>query len=197
MVREALDEGENPQDIINAMIDALKIVGDKFFRGEIFIPEMLMASKSMSKSLDILKPLLLGNPSKNLGICIIGTVEGDLHDIGKNLVSIMIQSVGFTVIDLGEDVEPDEFVNAVKANKNVKIVACSGLLSTTMKSLKNTVAALKSSGIKGFKVMVGGAPVTQEFADEIGADAYAGDAALKARKLILGNDDAGAPTADA
>ena len=188
MVQDALDAGENPNDIINVMIDALKVVGKNFSAGKIFIPEMLMASKAMSRSMEVLTPFLFRDTSEKLGVCVIGTVEGDLHDIGKKLVSIMLQGAGFTVIDIGEDVRPSEFVNAVKTHKDVKIVACSSLLSTTKEALRSTVDALRSSNLKGIKILVGGAPVTQAFADEIGADAYArdaGHAALTARRLVL------------
>lgn len=187
VVQEALDEGSEPGKILDAMIVSMGIVGDKFSAGTIFVPEMLIAAKAMAKGVEILKPHLAGQASASLGTCIIGTVQGDLHDIGKNLVSMMIESTGFTVIDLGVDVPPEKFVEAIKEHENVTLVACSGLLSTTMPALKNTVKEIKQSDLKGFKVIVGGAPVTQEFADEIGADAYAADAgsaAIKAKELV-------------
>ncbi|MBA2882927.1 methanogenic corrinoid protein MtbC1 [Desulfosalsimonas propionicica] len=187
LVREALDEGYAAGDILQAMIDAMGTVGDKFSAGTIFVPEMLIAAKAMSLGVGVLKPHMAETSSVSLGTCIIGTVQGDLHDIGKNLVTMMLESAGFTMIDLGVDVSPEKFIQAVKDNENVKLVACSGLLSTTMPALQSTVAALKESGLTGFKTMVGGAPVTQEFADKIGADAYApdaGSAAVKAKKLV-------------
>lgn len=187
LVQEALDEGDAAMDILQAMVDAMSVVGDKFSSGELFVPEMLIAAKAMSKGVDVLKPHLAGGPSTSLGTCVIGTVQGDLHDIGKNLVAMMVESVGFDIVDLGVDVPVDKFINAVKTNQNVKLVACSGLLTTTMPAMKDTVAMLKSSGISGFKVIVGGAPVTKAFATEIGADAYApdaGSAAAKAKKLV-------------
>ncbi|MCF8027442.1 MAG: corrinoid protein [Desulfobacteraceae bacterium] len=187
LVQEALDEGYAANDILQAMIDGMGTVGDKFSAGTIFVPEMLIAAKAMSLGVDVLKPHLAKETSISLGTCIIGTVQGDLHDIGKNLVTMMLESAGFTMVDLGVDVPAEKFIQAVKENENVKLVACSGLLSTTMPAMQATVEALKESGLSGFKVIVGGAPVTQEFADKIGADAYApdaGSAAVKARELV-------------
>jgi methanogenic corrinoid protein MtbC1 len=188
LVQEALDEGHSAIDILQAMVEGMGVVGDKFSAGQIFVPEMLIAAKAMSKGVDVLKPYLAGEKSTSLGTCIIGTVQGDLHDIGKNLVAMMVESAGFTVVDLGVDVSAERFVNAVKENESVKVVACSGLLSTTMPAMKETVITLKSCGLTGFKVLVGGAPVTQDFATEIGADAYASDAgaaAVKAKELVM------------
>lgn len=176
LVQEALDENNSAMDILQAMVDGMSTVGDKFSSGEIFVPEMLIAAKAMSKGVDVLKPHLAGDASTSLGTCIIGTVQGDLHDIGKNLVAMMVESAGFDIVDLGVDVSADKFINGIKDNEAVKIVACSGLLTTTMPAMKETVAALKDCGLTGFKVMVGGAPVTEEYANEIGADAYAPDA---------------------
>lgn len=188
-VQEALGEGIAPQEILQAMIDAMGVVGDRFSIGVIYIPEMLVAAKAMSLGVDILKPLLAGSVSNNaLGTCIIGTVEGDLHDIGKNLVSIMIESAGFKVVDLGVDVPTAKWIEAIKENQNVTLVACSGLLTTTMPAMKETVQTIKGgSEFEGLKVIVGGAPVTQEFADAIGADGYsadAGSAAVLAVELV-------------
>jgi len=188
LVQEALDEGNKAEDILQAMVEAMSIVGNKFSAGEIFVPEMLVAAKAMSKGVEVLKPHLVSGSSSSLGTCIIGTVAGDLHDIGKNLVAMMIESAGFTVIDLGVDVPKEKFIQAVNQNEDVKLVACSGLLTTTMPAMKETVNALKTSGLKGFKVIVGGAPVTPEFASEIGADGYAADAggaAIKAKELVI------------
>ena len=182
LVQEALDEGSSANDILQSMIDGMKVVGDKFSAGEIFVPEMLIAAKAMSKGVEVLEPHLAGYASTSLGTCIIGTVEGDLHDIGKNLVALMLGSSGFDMVDLGVDVPAAKFVDAIKENENVKLVACSGLLTTTMAAMKNTVQAVKASGLTGFKVIVGGAPVTPEYAAEIGADAYAPDAGAAAEK---------------
>lgn len=187
LVQEALDEGNKPSEILDGMVAAMSVVGDKFSAGTIFVPEMLIAAKAMTKGVEVLKPHMSGESSTSLGTCVIGTVAGDLHDIGKNLVAMMIESAGFKIIDLGVDVSEDKFIQAIKENDNVKLVACSGLLTTTMPALKNTVKTLKSSGLAGFKVMVGGAPVTGEYANEIGADAYApdaGSAAMKAKELV-------------
>lgn len=182
LVQEALDEGSSAKDILQAMINAMKVIGDRFSAGDIFVPEMLISAKAMAKGVEVLKPHLAGDASTSLGTCVIGTVEGDLHDIGKNLVSMMIGSAGFDMVDLGVDVPAAKFIEAIKANKNVKLVACSGLLTTTMNAMKETVKAVKSSGLTGFKVMVGGAPVTPDFVKEIGADAYAPDAGAAAEK---------------
>ena len=188
LVQEALDEGNSAMDILQAMVDGMAVVGDKFSTGEIFVPEMLIAAKAMSKGVDVLKPHLAGEASTSLGTCVIGTVQGDLHDIGKNLVAMMVESAGFNVVDLGVDVPAEKFIAAIKENAAVNLVACSGLLSTTMPAMKATVAALKACGLTGFKVLVGGAPVTPEFAAEIGADAYApdaGSAAVMAKELVM------------
>lgn len=184
LVQEALTEGNAAKDILEAMVDTMRVVGDKFSAGEIFVPEMLMAAKAMSKGVDVLKPLFAGQSTSSLGTCIIGTVEGDLHDIGKNLVSMMIGSAGFDMVDLGVDVSATKFVEAIKENKNVSIVACSGLLTTTMTKMQETVQTLKSSGLTGFKVIVGGAPVSAEFAASIGADGFAPDAGSAAVKAV-------------
>jgi methanogenic corrinoid protein MtbC1 len=153
-VQEALDAGDQTKDILDAMIASMGVVGDKFSAGEIFVPEMLIAAKAMSKGVEVLKPLMAGDSASSLGSCIIGTVAGDLHDIGKNLVTMMIESAGFTVVDLGVDVPAEKFVEAIKENENVTLVACSGLLSTTMLALKEAVQTIKASGLTGFKVIV-------------------------------------------
>jgi len=176
VVQEALDTGDQAEQILAAMVAAMGTVGEKFSSGAIFVPEMLIAAKAMTKGIEVLKPHLSADSSISLGTCIIGTVAGDLHDIGKNLVAMMLESAGFEVVDLGVDVPADKFVAAVKENKNVKIVALSGLLTTTMPAMKETVGTLKNSALGAFKVIVGGAPVSQEYANQIGADGYAADA---------------------
>ena len=183
-VQEALDAGCDPTAILNeGMIAAMDSVGAKFKAGEIFVPEMLVAARAMKKGVEVLKPHLSSGAATGLGKIIIGTVAGDLHDIGKNLVAMMIESAGFEVIDLGVDVAPEKFIEAVRANPDVKIVGCSALLTTTMPALRDTVAALNAQDFRSkIKIMVGGAPITQEFADEIGADAYTPDAASAAQK---------------
>ena len=188
LVQEALDSGASAPDILNAMIDAMSVVGDKFTKNEIFVPEMLVAARAMQKGVEVLKPLLMGENAVSAGKMIMGTVAGDLHDIGKNLVILMLESAGFEVIDLGVDVPAEKFIEALDQNPDVKIVGASALLTTTMPALKDTVKALKEYPNRDkFKVMVGGAPITQEFADEIGADAYtedAAEAAQVAKKLV-------------
>ena len=183
LVQEALDEGNDPSAILNSMIDAMGVVGERFKNNEIFVPEMLVAARAMKKGVEVLKPHLASGSAGAAGKMIIGTVAGDLHDIGKNLVAMMIESAGFEVIDLGVDVSSDKFIEAVRSNPDTKIVACSALLTTTMPALRDTVAALNAADFRSkIKVMVGGAPITQEFADEIGADAYTPDAASAAAK---------------
>ena len=188
LVQEALDAGDDPGIILNeGMIDAMSIVGAKFQNNEIFVPEMLVAAKTMKKGVDILRPFLSGDTVASNGKFVLGTVAGDLHDIGKNLVGLMIESAGFELIDLGVDVPAEKFVETIKANPDCKVVGASALLTTTMESLRNTVKAIIDAGLKSqVKIMVGGAPITQEFADDIGADAYtpdAGSAAVKAKEL--------------
>lgn len=181
-VQAALDDGCDPMEILNkGMIDTMGVVGEKFKNGEIFVPEMLVAARAMKKGVEVLKPHLASGSTGALGTVIIATVAGDLHDIGKNLVAMMIESAGFEVVDLGVDVPAEKVIEAYKAHPDTKIVALSALLTTTMPALKDTVAALNAADFRGnIKVMVGGAPITQEFADEIGADGYSDDAASAA-----------------
>ncbi len=187
IMQKAIAAGENPNKILDGMVRTMDVVGDKFSKGEIYVPEMLVAARTMKKGIEVLKPYLMKINALTIGKCIIGTVAGDLHDIGKNLVSIMMESVGFEIIDLGVDVSAETFINAIKTNPDVNIVACSALLTTTMPTLQDTVRAIKESGMTGFKIMVGGAPITPEFAVKIGADGYApdaGSAAMKAKELV-------------
>lgn len=183
LVEEAIKEGCDPTEILNVgMIDAMGVVGDKFKKNEIFVPEMLVAARAMKKGVDVLKPHLAGDSAASVGKYIIGTVAGDLHDIGKNLVAMMIESAGFEIIDLGVDVPAEKFVEAIKENPDCKVVGVSALLTTTMPAMKDTVKAIIDAGLQSqVKIMVGGAPITQEFADEIGADAYTMDAASAAQ----------------
>lgn len=182
-VQEALDEGLEASAILDTMISAMDVVGENFKNGTIFVPEMLIAAKAMKKGVEVLKPHLATGAAGALGKVVIGTVAGDLHDIGKNLVSMMIESAGFEVIDLGVDVPVQKFLDAYEENPGVKIIACSALLTTTMPALKDTVTALNAAPWRSnVKVMVGGAPITQDFADKIGADAYTPDAASAAKK---------------
>lgn len=180
-VQEALDSGCDASELLGTMIGAMDVVGECFKNGEIFVPEMLIAAKAMKKGVDVLKPHLASGAAGTLGKVVIGTVAGDLHDIGKNLVAMMIESAGFEVVDLGVDVPVQKFVDA--CDPSAKIFACSALLITTMPALEETVAALNAAPFRGkVKVMVDGAPITQEFADKIGADAYTADAASAAKK---------------
>ena len=182
-VQETLDEGVEASKILDTMISAMDVVGENFKNGTIFVPEMLIAPTAMKKGVEVLKPHLASGAAGALGKVIIGTVAGDLHDIGKNLVAMMIESAGFEVIDLGVDVPVEKFLSAYEENPDTKIVACSALLTTTMPALQETVTALNAAPWrKNVKVMVGGAPITQEFADKIGADAYTPDAASAAKK---------------
>jgi methanogenic corrinoid protein MtbC1 len=189
LVEQALQEGTGPDAILNdALVPAMDIVGDKFSKGEVFVPEMLVAARAMSAATDILKPLLAAEGTEPLGKAVIGTVKGDMHDIGKNLVRMMVEGKGIEVEDLGVDVGEEVFVDYLKANPDVHLVLLSALLTTTLPALKSTVAAIDAAGLKSqVKVLVGGAPVTQAYADEIGADGYsadAGSAADKAAKFL-------------
>ncbi len=181
-VQEALDEGCDAAEILNVgMIGAMAVVGEKFKNNEIFVPEMLVAARAMKKGVEVLKPHLASGSTGALGKLIIATVAGDLHDIGKNLVAMMIESAGFEVIDLGVDVPAEKIIECYRENPDTKVIALSALLTTTMPSLRDTVAALNASDFRGnIKIMVGGAPITQAFADEIGADGYSTDAASAA-----------------
>ncbi len=184
----AIKAGHAPQKILNeALIPAMEVVGEKFRCNEVYVPEVLVAARAMKKSLAILKPLLAQTGFKPVGVAVMGSVKGDLHDIGKNLVCMMLEGAGFEVVDLGTDVPPEKFVQAAKDSK-AQIIGMSTLLTTTMLGMKDVMAALEKSELRGkVKVMVGGAPVTQSFAQEIGADAYGESAATaveKARQLI-------------
>lgn len=188
LTKEALNSGIKPQEILkNALIPAMGIVGNKMKNNEFFIPEVLIAAKAMKSSMVILKPLLADKDFGSEGKVLLGTVKGDLHDIGKNLVMMMFEGAGFKVVDLGTDVSPEKFVNAVKS-ENPDIVGLSALLTTTMPSIKKTLEALKEAGLRNkVKVLVGGAPITQEYANEVGADGYASDAPSavdKAKQLL-------------
>ena len=176
-VRALLDEGKSPDEIIQrGIVEAMDIVGKKFSEGECFIPEMLVAARASKKGLEIVKPLLVKAGIEPKGKIILGTVKGDLHDIGKNIVAMMLEGAGFEVIDLGCDVAPEKFVATLKAEK-ARILALSCLLTTTMISMKDTMDALKEAGLIGkIKVMIGGPPTTEEFARKIGADFRGKDA---------------------
>ena len=182
-VQEALDEGVAAPEILETMIAAMDVVGERFKNNEIFVPEMLVSAKAMKKGVEVLKPHLTSGETGALGKVIIGTVAGDLHDIGKNLVAMMMESAGFEVVDLGVDVPVERFLAAYEENPDTRIIGCSALLTTTMPALEATVAAINAAPWRDkVKVMVGGAPITQAFADKIGADAYTTDAASAAKR---------------
>lgn len=188
LVAEALDKGTEAKQILDSgLIPGMDVVGQRMKTGEMFIPEVLRSAKVMQAAMQLLKPHLSEEDSAGLGTLVIGTVEGDLHDIGKNLVAMMLQGSGFNVIDLGVSVTPQKFVEAVKTHKPV-ILGMSALLTTTMPKMEETITALKEAGIRDtLKIMAGGAPVTQKFIEEIGADAYganAGSASEKAKAAI-------------
>ena len=188
LVQYTLDEGVSAKEILEkGLMAGMDIVGEKMEAEELFIPEVLRSAKTMSAVIDILKPLLAEGDIRAVGKVIIGTVKGDLHDIGKNLVAMMLESAGFDVYNLGTDIPPDKFFEEVK-DKDVNMLCLSALLTTTMPMMKSTIDALAESGLRDqVKVMVGGAPVTQDFADQIGADGYAHDAgsATKLAKALL------------
>ena len=191
LVQEALDEGHAPLDILNkGMIDAMASVGEKFKAGEIFVPEMLVAAKAMKKGVEALKPHLSAGNDGKIGKMVMGTVYSDLHDIGKNLVIMMIESTGYEVVDLGIDVPIETFMEAAN-DPEVTVVGVSALLTTTMAAMEETVAALNTHPRRSeFKIMVGGAPITEEFAKKIGADIYTEDAASAgqaAKALAMAN----------
>ena len=180
-VQKALDDGAAPGDILEkALMAGMNIVGDKFKKNEVFVPEVLIAARAMNKATETLKPYLAKAGIQPVGKAIICTVKGDLHDIGKNLVKMMIEGKGIEVIDLGVDCPSEKIVEAVQSS-DAKVVCLSALLTTTMMSQKEVIEALKEAGVRNkVKVMVGGAPVTQSYAGEIGADAYSPDAASAA-----------------
>ena len=189
LVNEALEEGVGPQQIqTEGLIAGMSEIGEKFKNNEVYVPEVLIAARAMYAGLDILKPRLAAADVEPLGKVAIGTVKGDLHDIGKNLVAMMLEGNGFEILDLGIDVSPERFVEAV-SKEGAQIICMSALLTTTMPSMRDTVEALKAAGVRDqVKVMIGGAPVTQAYCDEIGADAYTGDAAsaVDAAKALMG-----------
>jgi 5-methyltetrahydrofolate--homocysteine methyltransferase len=180
-VRKALDEGLGPEAILHqALIPAMAEVGDRFERQEFFVPEMLIAARAMQTGLNVIKPMLAESGVEPLGRVVVGTVSGDLHDIGKNLVAMMLEGAGFEVTDLGVDAAPDKFVEAAKG-ADANIIGMSALLTTTMGNMKGVIDALAEAGLRDrVKVIIGGAPVNQAYADEIGADGYAADASSAA-----------------
>ena len=188
LVQSGIDQGLPAKEILNqGLIPAMDVVGERMESGEMFIPEVLMSANAMRQAVGILQPLLSAEDSSSAGKVVIGTVKGDLHDIGKNLVAMMLESAGFEVVNLGIDVAPEAFAAAVEENRP-DIVALSALLTTTMGMIRNSIAVLQQKGLREqVKVIIGGAPVSQKFADEIGADGYAADAggAAKLAKSLM------------
>lgn len=189
LTQQAVDEGIEPKTILDeGLISAMTIVGDKFSKNEVFVPEMLVAARAMTAGTDVLKPYLVESGSEPLGHAVIGTVKGDMHDIGKNLVRMMIEGKGIEIDDLGVDVQPEAFVEYLNEHPECDLLCLSALLTTTLPMIPETIKAIEEAGRRNnVKIMIGGAPVTQEFADEVGADAYtpdAGSAATKAAELI-------------
>ncbi|HHW74397.1 MAG TPA: cobalamin-binding protein [Firmicutes bacterium] len=182
---EAISKGAKPLEIINGgLIKGMNVVGARFRAGDMFVPEVMMSARAMKEGMELVKPLIAESDLPTAGKVVLGTVIGDLHDIGKNLVGMMMESAGMNVVNLGVDVPPEKFVQAVREH-NPEVVALSALLTTTMPAMKDTIDALMENGLKdSVKVIVGGAPVTQDFADEIGADGWASDAA-SAKDLAL------------
>ena len=185
LVQQAIDEGVPAQEILEkGLLDGMNVIGEKFKNNEIFVPEVLIAARAMNQGVALLKPLLAEAGVKASGKVCIGTVQGDLHDIGKNLVKLMLEGKGLEVIDLGTDVAPETFVQAA-IDQNCQIICCSALLTTTMGVMADVVKAAESAGIRDkVKIMIGGAPVNQAFCDQIGADVYTSDAASAAEAAV-------------
>ena len=176
ITKAAIEGGTPAKSVLNdGLIAGMDVIGGRFKKNEVYIPEVLIAARAMKMAMEFLEPELVKAGVKPIGKCLIGTVQGDLHDIGKNLVAMMLKGAGFEVIDLGVDVNPDKFVEEVKA-QGVQVVGMSALLTTTMPGMEKAIKAIKDAGVSA-KIMIGGAPVTQGYADKIGADGYAADAA--------------------
>ncbi|TGE33234.1 corrinoid protein [Desulfosporosinus sp. Sb-LF] len=189
LTNQAISANIEPLVIINeGLIGGMNVVGQRFKVNDMFVPEVLMSARAMNAGIELVKPLLAGGEMTNKGTVVIGTVKGDLHDIGKSLVGMMLECSGYKVIDLGVDISPEEFIAAIKENDG-KILALSALLTTTMLAMKSTIDECLEQGIRDkVKVVIGGAPISQEFSDQIGADGYAGDAAAAVElvaKLLL------------
>jgi len=178
LVTKALDDGIEPGEVLaGGLIAGMNVIGARFKKNEVYVPEVLIAARAMHAGMDILKPQLIAAGVEPIGKVVIGTVKGDLHDIGKNLVCMMLEGAGFEVLDIGIDCAAEKFIETAK-DKDAKIIAMSALLTTTMPSMKGVIEELDKAGLKGIiKTMIGGAPVTQNYADEIGADGYSPDAA--------------------
>lgn len=185
LVQEALDSGATARSILEeGLMAGMNIVGVKFKNNEVYVPEVLIAARAMNAGIEVLKPLLKGEDRPKVGTVVIGTVKGDLHDIGKNLVKIMMEGKGLEVHDLGSDVSPQKFIEKAK-EVDARVIACSALLTTTMTSMKEIVGAVEAAGLKDrISVMIGGAPVTQSYCESIGADYYAPDATSAAEVAV-------------
>ncbi|MCA1946711.1 MAG: corrinoid protein [Armatimonadetes bacterium] len=186
ITEQALNEGVDPKEILDALVAGMDEIGGKFQRNEVFVPEMLIAARAMKEAMAKLEPVLIASGIRPEYTAVIGTVQGDLHDIGKNLVAMMWKGANFNVVDLGTNVSPERFAQAAKEH-NAHLVGLSALLTTTMPAMKTTVEKLREAGLTNVKVMIGGAPITAEFAKSIGADGYAPDAATAvqvARELV-------------
>ena len=185
LVQQAIDAGMNPEEILNeGLLSGMGVIGEKFKNNEVYVPEVLVAARAMNMGAQILKPHLAASGVVANGRVCIGTVQGDLHDIGKNLVKMMMEGKGLEVIDLGTDVSPEAFVKAAQ-EQNCQVICCSALLTTTMNVMAEVVKAAEAAGIReNVKIMIGGAPVTQEFCDQIGADCYTNDAASAADAAV-------------
>ncbi len=185
LVQQAIDEGFPAQEILEqGLLDGMNVIGEKFKNNEVFVPEVLIAARAMNQGVAVLKPLLVEAGVQSTGKVCIGTVQGDLHDIGKNLVKLMLEGKGMEVIDLGTDVAPETFVQTA-IDQNCQIICCSALLTTTMGVMSDVVKAAEAAGIRDkVKIMIGGAPVNQAFCDQIGADVYTADAASAAEAAV-------------
>lgn len=185
VIQSALDEGVSAKDILqDGMLPAMSEVGEKFKNNEVFVPEVLVAARAMNMGMVLLKPFMADCGIEPIGTAVIGTVRGDMHDIGKNLVKMMIEGKGLRVVDLGVDVSPEKFLQAAQEN-HADIICCSALLTTTMSEIKNVLSHLEEKGVRNqFKVMIGGAPISQAYCDAVGADCYTPDAASAADAAV-------------
>lgn len=182
-VQDALEEGHTPVEILDrALLPGMDVIGEKFKQNQVYIPEVLLAAKAMNGAMDVLKPLMVSGEGEK-GTVVIGTVKGDMHDVGKNLCRMMMEGKGLRVVDLGVNVTPEKYLAAAVENK-ARVIACSALLTTTMREMAKVVEAVRASQLSGVRVMIGGAPVTQAFCDSIGADCYTADAASCAEAAL-------------
>lgn len=184
-VQQALDEGIPASEILeNGLLAGMNVIGQRFKAGEVFVPEVLLSARAMTRGIETLRPLLVADGVEEKGTVVIGTVKGDMHDIGKNLVRMMMEGKGLKVVDLGVDVPADAFISAAREH-NAQVIACSSLLTTTMEEMRSVVEAVRASELnENVRVMIGGAPVTQAFCDQIGADCFTSDAATAAEAAL-------------